>query len=631
MKRWTILLIIFLTACGSPTAAAVSTVDPFVALAQAQQTIESAQDQAALLSGQLTATAEAPIMAITSTAAALSVNQTMMADARTSTAISWTATPSSTPTVVPTATPNITATIAVIEANHIEESARLAIERERSTNTMRAVAVYVFGFVGLLILAMFGIVGARRLAIIHTQTDDRGKVRPLGDVITGVVIDTDRLANGAGSIKESFFKQLPAITAERQDRVTANAQMVDMNTRRTSPAVRKLLDQQKLVPTEDQPLYENFQLPSWELINNWDGTRGIPYYTARGLDFIDIDQHPHLSVLAMTGVGKSRRFLRPYIACALAAGHKVAIIGKSADYWPFEAHVNAKLLTVNKITEPAQAMRYRDILQAIVEEMNRRDEELTSMRRSTWIHAGRERTIIVLDEVGNALRIMRQLNPEYAKQCLAWIEALVSEGRKAGFNILIANQRATGMASILSQTGKAIFRVEPDEEKAHKSLAGASNLADGYFLAKFGASKLAGAFEPTDAELSAFIASRPVRELESDHWIDAQVLEQKQMTATPAAESLPEPTYKPAPMSEADTRVVELANKIRDQWTPGLSGNKIAGMLGFSQYGGSYKRKVDQVIEYLTSTTTTTATQGPDSGLLEQIVSSSSSGFGLTS
>jgi hypothetical protein len=603
MKRLLLLIFIFLTACGSPTTAPASTVDPFIALEQARQTNEASSNEVALLSSQLTSTAEAPIIAMTQRAADLSYEQTLTADARTSTAISWTATPSSTPTVIPTATPNITATIAVIEVQGTQQSAALAIDRERSTNTMRAIAVYVFGFVMLILLAMFGIVGARRLAISHTQTDERGKPRGIIDVINGVVIDTDRLTNGAGSLKPSYFKQLPEITASRQDATTARAQSVDMHTRRASPAIKKLLTDQGALPAAalQFPDHDRFLLPDWELVNGWDGTKGIPYYTAGGLDFIDINQYPHLSVIGMTGSRKSRGFLRPYIACALAAGHKVVIIGKSADYWPFESHPNAKLLTINKITEPGQAMRYRDILQKIVEEMNHRDDVLTGLHQSTWMHAGRQRTIIVLDELGNALRIMRQLNAEYANQSMAWIEVLVSEGRKVGFNILIANQRATGMSSILSQTGKAIFRVEPDEEKAHRSLTGASDLKEGYFLAKFGASKLAGAFEPTDDQLITFLASRPVPTLEQDGWIDADVSEQQQLSVQPASESLPEPQA----VSEPDARVIELAEKIKDQWTPDLSGNKIAAMLGFSQYGGSYKRRVDEVIKYLTSTTTT--------------------------
>jgi hypothetical protein len=288
-------------------------------------------------------------------------------------------------------------------------------------------------------------------------------------------------------------------------------------------------------PGEEVQVERDFLLPSWELINGWDGKKGIPYYTANGLEMIDIDQYPHLSAIGMTGMGKSRRFFRPLIACALAAGHQVVIVGKGADYWPFEGHVNAQLLKVNQITQTDQAMRYAAILEAIVVEMNRRDDVLTASRKSTWAHAGHHRTFILLDELGNALRLM---DKDVANQCRIWVEGLVSEGRKAGFNIVLANQRATGMASILSQTGKAIFRVERDEERAHKSLMGASGLKDGYFLAKFGASKLAGAFEPTDEEIKSFLESRKVEKLGGNDWIDGELIEQKQVGAGRAASLL---------------------------------------------------------------------------------------------
>lgn len=48
-----------------------------------------------------------------------------------------------------------------------------------------------------------------------------------------------------------------------------------------------------------------------------------------------------------------------------------------------------------------------------------------------------------------------------------------------------------------------------------------------------------------------------------------------------------------------------LAETILPQWTPGMTKTKVASLLGFPQYGGSYKGRTDRVIEYLNSTTTT--------------------------
>jgi DNA segregation ATPase FtsK/SpoIIIE-like protein len=48
--------------------------------------------------------------------------------------------------------------------------------------------------------------------------------------------------------------------------------------------------------------------------------------------------------------------------------------------------------------------------------------------------------------------------------------------------------------------------------------------------------------------------------------------------------------------------IAALAEGIRGQWNAGLSGSAVARLLGLSQYGGSYKQRVDKVVEYLTST-----------------------------
>lgn len=71
------------------------------------------------------------------------------------------------------------------------------------------------------------------------------------------------------------------------------------------------------------------------------------------------------------------------------------------------------------------------------------------------------------------------------------------------------------------------------------------------------------------------------------------------------------------PTSDTRVTIPQMAEKIRELWSPELSKNKIATLLGFSQYGGSYRNKVDAVIEYLTSTTTTNGQELPNFGVLE--------------
>ena len=65
------------------------------------------------------------------------------------------------------------------------------------------------------------------------------------------------------------------------------------------------------------------------------------------------------------------------------------------------------------------------------------------------------------------------------------------------------------------------------------------------------------------------------------------------------------------------SEVQRLAEQIRGQWTPDLSGSAVARLLGLSQYGGSYKARIDKVVAYLTSTlysTTPKEAEMPDLG-----------------
>jgi len=215
----------------------VSTVDPFIAVESAQRTAEAAQEEADFYSRQLTATAEAPIVAITQTAAAFEM-QMMFAQATaqsvsatetvavTQTAMAWTATPNATSTIV--------AAQSIAEATQIANDTQidnLMVERARSTNALRAMAGYVVGFIALLGALMFIITFAKRIAVIPNPTNEQGKPLPMLDVVEGSLVDIDRAPNGVMNLKQGFVKRLPAITAERQDVVTNRAQLLDMKTR----------------------------------------------------------------------------------------------------------------------------------------------------------------------------------------------------------------------------------------------------------------------------------------------------------------------------------------------------------------------------------------------------------------
>jgi hypothetical protein len=66
--------------------------------------------------------------------------------------------------------------------------------------------------------------------------------------------------------------------------------------------------------------------------------------------------------------------------------------------------------------------------------------------------------------------------------------------------------------------------------------------------------------------------------------------------------------------------IAEMAEVIRAQWVEGMSGTAVAKLMGLSQYGGSYKTRVDKVVEYLTSTlysTTPKVAEMPTLGAVE--------------
>jgi hypothetical protein len=604
---------IMLAACEPMQA---NTPDIYFQAQQAQATSAAAQKDSEFYGRMLTGTAEAPIIHITETAAAVEVMRvywtataqqaaTMTAAPMTQTAQAWTPTPNATSTHI--AAQSELETTAMANQTRRDE---LALKREGIQNEFKAALPAVVLVVICCVLAWALLTQSRRERVRPIQRDARGDAPLLEDVVTGEIIDPDSNPNYSTGHSKSDIRawlesrmgvvpQLPAVTAERQDAVKERDQLIDtarVHANKTiAPATNKYLPEPEAIGATGN---NGFELPNWSILDGWNPKDGLPYYTGDGLKMIDTERYPHIAVIGMTGWGKSRRFIRPLIACILASGYRVLVIGKSADYWPFNVHTNFHLLNVSRITEPAQADKYAATLKSIVQEMNRRDDFLTASKCSTWTHAGRPLTFVVLDELGNALS---QLKADAKAQSIIWVTALVREGRKAGFNIILANQRATGMAEILSQTGKAIFYVERDEEKAHHSLRGASDLDVGYFLAKFGASRLAGAFDPSDAELTSFIRTRQVPALEREDWIDGELITPPQIQ-TGAAPLILESKPEPEPEPEQTYEEIAIEDRIATTWMNMRDSHTWKGLNDFERtiYGevknGARQVKIKHVI-----------------------------------
>jgi hypothetical protein len=246
MKRlWIILAFLALAGCVPVE----SNPDLYVAAQSSRATSDAAAREALFQERYLTATAEAPIIHITQTAAALVVQATQQSIDLTATAVLWTPTPSSTPTIVPSSTPNLTATLNTAQlwgqqtaiANNIQRD-NLELERQRSANDFWAALpgiVFVI-VVAVVILALMTIIRGKRYQPV--PVDARGNPAPMIDIVDGTVTDIDRSPNYRADTREDLLKQwlraklkllpvLPDVTAARQDATTERDQMIDLGTR----------------------------------------------------------------------------------------------------------------------------------------------------------------------------------------------------------------------------------------------------------------------------------------------------------------------------------------------------------------------------------------------------------------
>lgn len=244
MKRVVLFLLVVLSAC----APAVPQQDLYVDAQNARATADSAQDLAEFQERFLTATAEAPIIHITETAAGLSQQSTVTAEALAYQQQYWTATAQSvqeTQTAAMTATamawtptPNATSTAVFAAlnaegtqiANNVKRD-NLELERQEISNqfwaSVSGLTWAFFALVAVAILAMW----MRLRRYKPAQVDGRGNPLPELDVVEGIWSDPDRMPNYVGGTRREDMKALPAVTADRQDAVTQRDQLTDLATR----------------------------------------------------------------------------------------------------------------------------------------------------------------------------------------------------------------------------------------------------------------------------------------------------------------------------------------------------------------------------------------------------------------
>lgn len=250
-KRFLFILLFLLVAVLASCVPA-SSQDLYSSANSARTTANAALQQAQIQEMFLTATAEAPIIRITETAAALVVQEaqaqsTSAAGIQTQ-AAGWTVTAQWW-----TPTPNATATAGFAQLNlqqtqAANQSARdmLQLEREKYTNNFWAILPGIsFAIVaGVLIMGVIWI--SRRERYKPMKVDARGNLLPMIDFVEGTITDPDRMPNYRGSMSNEVLVRmltwwmekkfgmpplLPEITAKRQDEMNQRDQLLDLASR----------------------------------------------------------------------------------------------------------------------------------------------------------------------------------------------------------------------------------------------------------------------------------------------------------------------------------------------------------------------------------------------------------------
>lgn len=273
-----VFLLLLLAACvpaGSP--------DLYSSSQNSRATADSALQQAYYQEQFLTASAEAPIVHITETAAAMAIQQQFWTStaqgvqstetaAMTQTAMAWTPTPNATMTAVFV----MAAAEATQVANNIERDT-LELQRQQDINDFQGkLPAYSFVII-VLVLAIFLTFVSRRERYRPVPVDARGNPQPMLDVVDGTVTDSDRNPNYRGELRDDLFKQwlrrklylpplLPEITARRQDETTQRDQLLDLGTRglpsgnQNQSAAKKLAGQEMSKQLSESNLQSRFQI-----------------------------------------------------------------------------------------------------------------------------------------------------------------------------------------------------------------------------------------------------------------------------------------------------------------------------------------------------------------------------------
>lgn len=503
---------------------------------------------------------------------------------------------------------NINAT-AQFTANDIQRD-DLAVEQTRSMNTVYALLKGAAFFLSLIVAVGGFYTLAKIVGTRPNQVDTRGNPLPMFDVLDGTAWDIDRAVNGQISTRKSFLKQLPEITAARQDAVTERDQQVDLRTR--SAAIKRIeASMQRQLPDgiasrEDQDRARNdmLPLPEWEIINGWDGT-SLPLGLGRKGLITAQAASPHILISGKTGSGKTLYMMRTLATACLAKGHQLVNLGFSdSGYGVFGGHPNYHSLKLERASDIIGC------LQNVYAELRAR-KEIIGGANTDWEHwqggtPPRPFTQLMIDELGNlAEDVYVSEGAQANKELWRWVSMIANEGRKVGIYFVAALQDPTAKSVDLrfrrNCTLVSFQQGDASQSSAFLGATGAEQLQVGHFMARVDEVMVGGGFSPTDKEINDYLSRKQVAPTERPKWLLAST--DKRI----GADVDRMPFIAPTEVSEVSkvSDVAWMAEKIRAKWSESMSKSAVAAMLGYTQYGGSMKAKTDKVVEYLISTTTT--------------------------
>ena len=548
MKKTSILLLtvlIFLVGCtpagGSMPAA--GNFDPNLSSVQLQLTADSAQAQAEIYSIMATGTAQAPIIHITETAAQMIVVQTQISVDGTSTALQWTPTSSPTPTITSTSTPDLTATLNSAQSIADVRNIQLETERKERINLLKA---YV-GYAILGLLSILGVISAyvflKRFSFSRVGVDEFGKPLPVINYIEGVLTDLDKATNGTVGVTQKFLAQLPTITADRQDVVTASSHLIDMNTRRTVPARLMQTQTAGLLPAPDPTEEEvdldgaHMLLPDWSVINGWNGQSRPLGLGSAGI-IVAQAASPHLLTTGGTGSGKTAFMLRAQTTVSLAKGYQVINIGFSnSGFGVFDAHPNYHAVQLTQSSDVIEC------LASVYRELKDR-KQIIGGESIEWEHwrngekPPRPFVDVLIDELGNLaddIYTSEETSKEGAvktRMLWRWMSMIAKEGRKVGIRFIAALQDPTAKSVDLSFRRNCTlvsFQLgDASQSRSFIGAAGAELLQVGHFMTRnFTGNEgivVGGGFAPDDNEIKAYLNKHAVPSTPAPSWIEGVVI-----------------------------------------------------------------------------------------------------------